>query len=504
MNRTVIGILAALGLMGIILMFMISSDPSLSRYPQVVEPEGGTSRIVLYCAASNRQVVEAIRERYAFEYGHQVEIQYGPSQTLLSSIEANRTGDLYLPADDSYLGFAKEKGLVREIIPLAEMRVVVAVKKGNPLKIESLKDLLTSDVRVVQANPDAAAVGKLTKQILEKTGMWSDLAQATLGYRNTVTDAVNDVVVGAADAAIAYDAVLSAYPDLEGIEIPELADGKSDIMVGVLADSEKSRAALHFARYLAARDRGQEQFEEFGFRPVYGDPWADTPEITIFAGSMLQPAIEKSLIEFENREGVSIHRVYNSCGILIGQIEAGQQPDAFFATDTEFMQRVKVQFTDPIDFAQNELVIIVPKGNKHGIKSLKDLANPGLRVGIGHEKQCALGWLTQQTLNEGGVQQEVMSNVTTQTSTGDKLVSQLKAGTLNAAVVYLSNATRAADQLDAIRIPESESARATQTFAIAKKSKLSQIAYRLKRKLQSEESQKRFVENGFSWGLSEE
>ena len=75
--------------------------------------------------------------------------------------------------------------------------------------------------------------------------------------------------------------------------------------------------------------------------------------------------------------------------------------------------------------SQNELVILVAKGNPQNIASLKDLTREGLRVGIGHEKQCAMGWITQNTFREGGIQEEVMANVTVQTPTGDMLVNQM-------------------------------------------------------------------------------
>ncbi len=121
-------------------------------------------------------------------------------------------------------------------------------------------------------------------------------------------------------------------------------------------------------------------------------------------------------------------------------MKAGQVPDAYFACDTEFMEQVPDLFPESTDVSQNELVILVEKGNPHDIASLRDLDKEGLRVGIGHEKQCAMGWLTQNTFREGGVQQEVMENVTVQTPTGDMLVNQMRTGSLDAAVVYLSNA----------------------------------------------------------------
>ena len=56
--------------------------------------------------------MEKTVEDYASEFGRQVDIQFGPSQTLLSQMEVSAVGDLYLPADDSFLEMAREKQLV--------------------------------------------------------------------------------------------------------------------------------------------------------------------------------------------------------------------------------------------------------------------------------------------------------------------------------------------------------------------------------------------------------
>ena len=188
------------------------------------------------------------------------------------------------------------------------------------------------------------------------------------------------------------------------VAIPELAEAKAHVAVAVLKSSKQPQQALHLARYLAARDKGLARYQEFGFQPVEGDAWSEQPEITLYAGSMLRPAIEKTITAFEEREGVRVTRVYNGCGILVAQMKAGQVPDAYFACDSEFMNQVQPLFPEPLDVSQNELVILVKKGNPLGIRSLDDLTKPGLRVGIGHEKQCAMGWLTQRTFAESGLQ----------------------------------------------------------------------------------------------------
>ncbi len=472
------------------------SDSSASDSP--TSPQAS---IVLFCAASNRAVMEAIREDYEQEFNRSVQIQYGASQTLLSSMKVSGAGDLFLPADDSYLELAKNEGLVAEVFPLAKMKAVVAVPRSNPKSIHSFEDLLRDDVKLVQASPDAAAIGKITRDRLSEIGLWEQLKAHTEAYRTTVPETANDLVAGAADAAIVYDAVLHTYPDLEAVELKELANMSSLVAVGVMSSCKQPQAALHFARYASARDRGQIQYSKHGFSTMPGDLWSDVPELSFFAGSMLRPAIEDTIVEFEQREGVRVSRVYNGCGILVAQMKTGQQPDVYFACDTEFMSQVPDLFPEPINVSQNELVILVQKGNPHQLASLRDLGREGLRVGIGHEKQCAMGWLTQNTFREGGVQTEVMKNVTVQTPTGDMLVNQLLTGSLDAAVVYLSNAAGAGEKLDAIQIQGLECSVAIQPFAISPKSPNAQTASRLFNRITAVKSQENFLAEGFRWSL---
>ncbi len=489
-------------LIGSVIVFfgMLFSMNNSTRKQQSNTDVGSQSEpLVLFCAASNRAVMESIRTQYEQEFRRPIQIQYGASQTLLASIEVSGSGDLFLPADDSFIELGSQKGLLSEVLPLATMRGVVAVRRGNPKGIHSFTDLLGSNIRMVQASPDASAIGKRTRLALTESKYWDRLESATLAFRTTVTDVANDLVVDSADAGIVFDAVLTTYPDLEAIELPELSGIDSKVSLAVISSSKKPEAALHFARYVAARDRGKKQYAAHGFRVSDGDLWSDVPELSIFAGSMLRPAIEDTLVAFEQREGVRISRVYNGCGILVAQMKAGQHPDAYFACDREFMNQVPDLFSTPVDVSMNELVIMVQKGNPLGIQTLRDLARIGLRVGVGHEKQCAMGWLTQNTLREGGVQKEVMENVTVQSPTGDMLVNQLRTGSLDAAIAYISNASGSAEFLDAIQIKGLACAVATQPFAVADGSPNKLLAERLFQRLCSQGSKEIFQAEGFRW-----
>lgn len=497
-NRFALIATASLVLLGGLAASLVSrAPPATTKIEEAGNEKRAHAPLTIYCAASNKSVLEAIRADYEREYGTPLQIQYGPSQTLLASLKVAGEGDLYLPADDSYLRLASE--LVEVEYPLARMTAVIAVPRGNPRGIAQFSDLLKSEVRLAQASADAAAIGHLTREALTASNQWEALKANTTVFKTTVNEVANDVKVGAVDAGIVFDAVLHDYGTLEAVAVPELSAIRAHVAVGVLKSSKHPREARHLARYLAARDKGLALYRKFGFEPVEGDAWSEQPEITLYAGSMLRPAIEQTITEFERQEGARVTRVYNGCGILVAQMKAGQVPDAYFACDTEFMNSVRDQFAAPLDVSQNELVILVQKGNPHKIGSLRDLTAPGLRVGIGHEKQCAMGWLTQRTFKESGYQAEVMKNVVVQTPTGDMLVNQMRSGSLDAAVAYLSNAAGAADSLEAIRIRGLACSVATQPFAVSKDSAHKHLAQRLLHAVRAEASRQRFASEGFRW-----
>jgi molybdenum ABC transporter molybdate-binding protein len=460
-------------------------------------PAAKSEPLVVFCAAGLKLPVEALAKQYEAQYHQAISLQYGGSQTLLAGLAVTHTGDLFIPADDSYLDLANAQQLLTTRVPLAQMRPVLVVGKGNPKNLHSTADLQRDGLRLALPNADATAIGKLARNALADA--WPRLASHAAVITATVNEVGTAMKTGSADAGFLWDSLLPQYPEVEIVELAELQNLRASVSVALLAASKQPSAAMRFARYLAAQDKGLPVFQRNGFKVVQGDPWAESPELVLYAGSMLRPAIEDTLVEFEKREGAHITRVYNGCGILVAQMKAGSKPDAYFACDSEFMKQVQDSFNPADSISQNELVILVQKGNPKGIADLRDLTKPGIRVGLGHEKQCAMGWITQRTLTEGGIKDQVMKNVTVQTPTGDMLVNQMQAGSLDAAVTYVSNAVGAGDKLDAVRIQGIKCSVATQPFAVAKTVQFKQLAERLHDALRSAKSKDTFEGEGFQW-----
>lgn len=475
-----------------VLTLLLSWNPSARRGAERA-PE-----LLLYCAAGMKAAVEPAVREFEAATGARVQIQYGGSGTLLANLKVAGIGDLFIAADHLILEQARAAGVVKEVIPLARMTPVIAVAKGNPKGIHALDDLLRADVRLVLPNPEAAAIGTVARRELAPAGQWEPLAAHAKAFKPTVNDLANDVKLGSADAVIVWDVTVRQYPELEAVPGAFSTDAGSVVGVGVLTACAQPAAALRLARFLGAPDRGLRLFESEGFTPAQGDKWAEMPELVFFSGGVNRVAIEETLRRFEEREGVRINRIYNGCGILTAQIRAGQQPDGYFACDISFMRTVADGFQPALTLAETDMVIATPAGNPRGLVDLKALTQPGLKIGVANEQQSALGALTAKLLREHALFDSLMANVVVQTPTADLLVNQLRAGSLDAVIVYRANTIAAGDQLTvtAINLP---GATAVQPVAIHQRTEFPRLMERLIAALSSADSQARFTSTGFRW-----
>ena len=462
-----------------------------------------TKSLDFYCAAGMKLPVEEVAKDYEREYGVNINIIYGGSGTLLNNLAIAQKGDLYLAADFSYITIAREKNLVEEAIPVNQLRAGLAVSKGNPHNIKSIQDVIDNPkVKIGLANPDAASVGKFTQKVLHKHKYWGSIEKRVEEdgvFTGTVNELANNLKLDSIDVAIVWDAVAAQYPEMDFINVAEFDSKPKNTTIGILKSTENSIQALHFARYLSAKDKGLIHFDKMGYTVVDGDKWANKPEINFFGGGMLRPAVEKSIREFEEREGVSISTTFNGCGILVSQMNAGAKPDAYFACDTEFMELVQDRFDPSTDVTKNDIVIAVAKGNPKGIKTLSDLTKPGIKVGLGHPDKSALGYLTKQMLVKVGLHGQIKKNVTVDSPTGDFLVNKINLHSVDAVIIYRSNfqaSPTAAEECEMVLITETD-ATAIQPYAFAKDNEHKELLSRLMKHITH--NQQRFLNLGFHW-----
>ena len=471
------------------------------------EPGQTGAPLIVHCAEAMRIPLEAIAKEYETEYGQKVELRFGPSQTILANLQLTGKGDLFLPADDSYIQLAKEKDLVKggDALELARMHAVVIVSPDFRKPIATWDDFVAPGHKIALANIEASAIGKILKRELQSAHLWDALANQGPNYVGNVNEVLNSVhKVKSNDVGVVWDVIAKPHPGAVIVKPPELAKVQAKVQIAVTKGCTQRDNALHFVCFIRAKDKGVAHLKDQGFSDIE-ERGVMTPraELVVHAGAMLRPALEDPIIEFEKRENVRIKRVYNGCGLLVSQMKTGDTPDVYFACDTSFMAQVKDKFEGPTNVSNNQLVIAVKKGNPHDIHTLVDLAKPKLRIGVGHEHNCALGALTDQTFHIAGVYGKVLKNIQVKSPTGDALVNQLRVGSLDVVIAYRSNIKEFLNELDGIPIEGIKCATPSQPIAISKNTAHPDISKRLMEYLVTEESRERFESLGFGWEVKE-
>ena len=103
--------IAAIVVLAAILTKKPSTPAGAPAAAKVAEP------LLVLCAAGLKPPVENIAREFEQAEGVKIQLQFGGSQTLLANLEVSQRGDLFIAAEDFYAQLAREKNLVREIIP---------------------------------------------------------------------------------------------------------------------------------------------------------------------------------------------------------------------------------------------------------------------------------------------------------------------------------------------------------------------------------------------------
>jgi molybdate transport system substrate-binding protein len=133
------------------------------------------------------------------------------------------------------------------------------------------------------------------------------------------------------------------------------------------------------------------------------------------------------------------------------------RPVDLFVTHDPFLSTLvdrHIQVSDVWTAASVRPIIAVPKGNPRQIRSLYDLARPGLRVGLTDARNAISGLITARMLELAGIKDQVYANVTRRTLQGREIADALLVDQVDACIVWNVVVYERRDRLDAIDIPD--------------------------------------------------
>jgi molybdate transport system substrate-binding protein len=147
---------------------------------------------------------------------------------------------------------------------------------------------------------------------------------------------------------------------------------------------------------------------------------------------------------------------YNFAGSdeLATQIREGAPADVYAAASSKYPQELFDEglVEDPVTFASNRLVLIVPKDNPAGIEEIADVAEPGVQLVIAAEG-VPVGDYTRTVLEDHGLT-AALDNVVTNEDDVKGVVGKISLGEGDAGFVYATDAAVAADDVTVIELPE--------------------------------------------------
>ena len=175
-------------------------------------------------------------------------------------------------------------------------------------------------------------------------------------------------------------------------------------------------------------------------------------EIVVLCGGSMAAAMMDVIGEYKPVSGDKVVLSAGSSAALAAQIKHTRKGDVFVCHDP-FMPWAEKQglVGEWRTVAKLRVVIAVSEGNPKGIRGLKDLARPGLRVGVGNPGYSTSGVITKEILKRVEYGDAIRKN-SFQARVHGKRATDLALGHLDAAIIWNAVAHTFRDRLDAIPI----------------------------------------------------
>ena len=206
--------------------------------------------------------------------------------------------------------------------------------------------------------------------------------------------------------------------------------------------------------------------------PTLTTPSPTPVELTIYAAASLKGALEAAKPVYEAANpGTALTIATDASSALAAQIEQGAPADVFLSADTKNPQALvdKGLADGPlVDFADNDLTIVVPIGNPAGIAKPADLAKPGIKIiAAGDEVPITkyanqlIGNLAKEPGYPTDYAAKYRDNVVSKEDNVKAVLGKLELGEGDAAIVYVTDAKASTLVADIGGVPESANVIAT-------------------------------------------
>jgi molybdate transport system substrate-binding protein len=158
--------------------------------------------------------------------------------------------------------------------------------------------------------------------------------------------------------------------------------------------------------------------------------------IEVFVGSATKPVLEEAATLFEKQTGIKVLLHLGGSGKMLSEMKLARRGDLYLPGSSDFMELAK---RERLVLPETEKwltylvpAINVPAGNPKNIRSLEDLARPGVRVGIARPDAVCVGLYAVEILERAGLAERVRPNIVTHAESCEKTAQLVALGTVDA------------------------------------------------------------------------
>jgi len=200
----------------------------------------------------------------------------------------------------------------------------------------------------------------------------------------------------------------------------------------------------------------------------------DEPKLLLYCGAGIRTPVSEIAKAFERKHNVIIEADYAGANILLSRIKLTKRGDLYMPGDIRYVQQADREGL--IASSQNACyfipVILVRKGNPKNIRGVADLTREGLRVGFGDSRACAIGRVTNEVLRRNGLDPDDLErNVVFRSLTVNELGVHIKAGKIDATIVWDAVAAQYPKEGEIVPIPKDKNVISTVPVAVLRSSK---------------------------------
>ncbi|MFJ3960684.1 molybdate ABC transporter substrate-binding protein [Streptomyces sp. NPDC090036] len=216
--------------------------------------------LTVLAASSLTDVFKAAGAEYEKTHpGTKVTFSFAGSQEIAAQVKQGAPADALVTADTKTMdGLKTETGDARII---AKNRLVIAAGKANPFKIDELKDLADTKIKVVLAAPEVP-VGRYSKQILDA----QKIEVKPVSQEPNVRAVLSKVELGEADAGLVYKTDSAKSRDkVVTVEIPDDQNAVASYPAATLKQAKNAEDAAVFVAWLSSPE-AQKILQDAGFQ----------------------------------------------------------------------------------------------------------------------------------------------------------------------------------------------------------------------------------------------